>query len=59
MGSFIYDLLNYYSFDIKGTNFDLPHVIDTGRYIGMKHQTVLQHLLRNGNVAGLNLHFKK
>jgi hypothetical protein len=31
VGSFIYDLLNYYSFDIKGTNFDLPHVIDTGR----------------------------
>jgi hypothetical protein len=31
VGSFIHALLEYYSFEIKGTNFDLPDVIEAGR----------------------------
>jgi hypothetical protein len=35
VGSFIHDLLQYYAFEVKGTNFDLPDMIKAGReYLG-------------------------
>ena len=31
LGSFLHAILNYYSFRIKGTNFDLPDVIENSK----------------------------
>ena len=33
VGSFLYELLEYYGHGIKGTNFDLPDVISSARYV--------------------------
>lgn len=33
VGSFLYELLEYYGQGIKGTNFDLPDVIKSARYV--------------------------
>ena len=33
VGRFLYEVLQYYSHDIKGTNFDLPDVIQNSKYV--------------------------
>ena len=36
VGSFLYSVLEYYSFDIKGTNLDLPDVIADARWVAVR-----------------------
>lgn len=43
VGRFLYEVLQYYSHGIRGTNFDLPDVIQNSRYVVTLSQQLYMH----------------